>query len=537
VSAPVTIVGSGASGVHAAQTLLDRGLAVRLIDVGFAPEAPPEPDASFEDLKDRIGDPYFLGADFRGVMLPGTPGEYYGFPPSKDHVFRSVAGFRARPEGFAPLLSFAQGGLAEAWTGGCYPYTAAELEGFGMRDADMMEAYALVARRIGVTGRKDDLEPFVPLHDHLLPPLELDAHSRHLMQRYEARRGHFHERLRARLGHSRVAVLSRDQDGRRACDYRGRCLFGCPREALYSPIHTLRACQAHPRFEYLGGRFVECFLAGEDRRVRAVVVRPAEGPGTREEIPADRLVLAAGTLSTARIVLESWRRRTGECRRLTGLMDNRQVLMPFLTLARLGARADLESYQYHQIAVGLLGEDGDDLHGQITTLKTALVHPIVSSLPLGVAMALRVFRRTHAALGLLNANFSDMRRESCYVQLDSDGTAEGGTPPLVIHYEPPPGEAGRLREGRRRFARVLRALGAVVAPGLTHVRPMGASVHYAGTLPVSPVPAPFTTSPDGRSHDFGNLWIVDGSVFTRLSAKQLTFTMMANATRVAMGIP
>jgi choline dehydrogenase-like flavoprotein len=62
---------------------------------------------------------------------------------------------------------------------------------------------------------------------------------------------------------------------------------------------------------------------------------------------------------------------------------------------------------------------------------------------------------------------------------------------------------------------------------------MGASVHYSGTLPMSKEPKPRTLSPNCKSHDFENLYIVDGTSFPFLPAKNLTFTLMANAARVA----
>jgi len=62
---------------------------------------------------------------------------------------------------------------------------------------------------------------------------------------------------------------------------------------------------------------------------------------------------------------------------------------------------------------------------------------------------------------------------------------------------------------------------------------MGASVHYAGTIPMSATRAPYTASKYCQSHDFENLYFVDGTTFPFLPAKNLTFTLMANATRVA----
>jgi choline dehydrogenase-like flavoprotein len=50
---------------------------------------------------------------------------------------------------------------------------------------------------------------------------------------------------------------------------------------------------------------------------------------------------------------------------------------------------------------------------------------------------------------------------------------------------------------------------------------------------MSDVRSVWTTSPYCQSHDVENLFIVDGTTFPFLPAKNLTFTLMANAARVA----
>ncbi len=128
----VLVVGSGASGVHFALTLLRRGKRVTLLDVGHPGAPAVAPEATLNGLKARLPDPaaYFLGERFEGVLLPEDPAEYYGIPPSKGHVFRPLDGFDFEARGFAPLFSFARGGLAEVWTGGCYPFHDDDLRDF-----------------------------------------------------------------------------------------------------------------------------------------------------------------------------------------------------------------------------------------------------------------------------------------------------------------------------------------------------------------------------------------------------------------------
>ncbi len=529
----VVIVGSGASGVHFALSLLVKGYEVIMLDVGQAKPPTVNPEDDFNELKINLDDParYFLGAEFEAVVHPGSEGEYYGFPPHKSYIFSQPDAFRWKASGFAPLLSFAQGGLAETWTGGVYPLNAAELREFPFDFEEIAPCYDEVARRIGVSGAVDDLARFYPVHDHLLEPLRLDNHSRLLLEAYEKHKRYLNQELKCFFGRSRVAALSRDVNGRKGCSYTGRCLWGCPTGAFYTPSLTLDQLRRYPNFKYLPNTLVSHFRFNAERRVTSVVAeRPGE-PGARE-IEADRFVLAAGTLASSKIFMDSIRKATGEVIKLSGLMDNRQILIPFINPRMIGERYEPESYQYHQVAMGIEGrEPGEYFHGLITTLKTALVHPIVQNIPLDLRTALSVFRNLRAGLAVLNLNFPDYRRESNFVTLQTDH--QTGRSSLVINYSPPDDEAETMRRTVKIVKKALWRLGCFVPPGMTHVRPMGASVHYAGTIPMTRERARFTASPDCRSHDFENLYFADGTTFPALPAKNLTFALMANAARVA----
>ena len=261
------------------------------------------------------------------------------------------------------------------------------------------------------------------------------------------------------------------------------------------------------------------------------VVTVSTVTGQTQEVDCTSLVLAAGTLCSSMILLRSIYEDSGQLVTLRGLMDNRQVLMPFLNLTMIGKAYEPKSYQYHQLVIGLEGGSAKDyVHGLVTTLKTALIHPIIQSIPMDLGTSVRLFRNLHAALGLVNINFSDDRRESNFLRLEP---ANGGPPGLVVHYENPSGEPERIAKTARLFRKVLWKLGCIAPPPLTHIRPMGASVHYAGTVPMCHTNEGFTCTEFCQSRDVANLYFVDGTTFPTLPAKNLTFTLMANAVRVA----
>lgn len=535
----ILVVGSGPSAVHFALTALRKGHHVSMIDVGNVPSPIAVPDRDFSELKSTLDDPvrYFSGPNYGSMSLPATSpeeeNEYYGLPPSKDYVFERPARFSFVADGLEPLVSFAAGGLAQSWTAGAYPLNNDELEAFPFNYGDIEPHYGEVARRIGIAGEQDDLSRFFPDHDHLSSPLGLDKSSEKLLAGYQRKRDALTTKHNVYMGRSRQAVLTQPRAGREACRGCGRCLWGCPNGAFYTPSITLAECMAMENFSYVPGIFASHFELKSDGTIAAVKGHVVDS-GLAQAYSADAYVLAAGALGSSNIVLRSHYKAHGEIVSLRGLMDNRQVLAPFFNLSMFGRDFEQDTYQYHQLAIGIepTAQQGY-VHGQVTTLKSATTHPIFSGLPLDLKSGIDVFRTLRSGLGVVNLNFRDQRRDSNYLTLSKTEQDKDDWPALSIHYRPADGEQVEIRKHCDIVGRFFRGLGAPLIPGMTRIRPMGSSVHYAGTLPMSETRAPWTVSPTCQSHDIDNLFVVDGAAMPSLPAKNLTFTLMANAVRVA----
>jgi choline dehydrogenase-like flavoprotein len=65
---------------------------------------------------------------------------------------------------------------------------------------------------------------------------------------------------------------------------------------------------------------------------------------------------------------------------------------------------------------------------------------------------------------------------------------------------------------------------------------MGASIHYAGTVPMTREERELTVTPACRLRGARSVYLADGSVLPYLPAKALTLTLMANAERVGTHI-
>ncbi len=533
----LVVIGAGPSGLHFATTALERGHSVTMVDVGNTGTPPPAPKAHFTRLKETHADPitYFLGEDYDAASIPAADpkqeSEYYGLPASKDHVFRHPSEFQLNRHGMSTLLSFASGGLAECWTGGAYPLTDDDLRAFGFGHDRLAPHYETVANRIGVGGLDDDLSGMYPYHGGLSEPIKLNTGNARLLEKYETRRAKLETKhAGVKLGRSRQAALSAPLGDRDGCSECGRCLWGCPTGAFYTPSLTLKTCLKHPNFEYLSGRFASHFTKGHGKSLGELVTLLKNG--SSETVSGDAYILACGTISSSNIFLRTHYLNHGEIIRLKGLMDNQQVLAPFFNASMFGRAYDPQSYQYHQLAIGMETEDPSEfVHAQVTSMTTASAHPIMAQIPLGMSAARKVFTTIRSSLGVVNLNFNDTRRDTNYLTLDSESDQDW--PGLVLRYQSPEGQSAQIASAMSRLSKFMRDLGAPLVLGMAQVRTPGASVHYSGTLPISVNGDEFTVNETCQSNDYHNLFVVDGSVFPALPAKNLTFTLMANATRVA----
>lgn len=530
--ARILVVGSGPSAVNFAKRALQNHHAVEIVDVGLDYHKRDQQALGYNELKSTLDDParFFLGNEYEGIKIGDVSDNATRIPQSRQHVISQIPQFNIDSDSFNPLYSFAKGGLAEVWTAGCYPFSQRDLEPFPITLSDLEPYYHWVAEEIGVSGSStDDLAGLLPKHEFIQDPLQLDPLSDHILQRYQQQSQFIKQKYHCHLGRSRIAVLSKPLKDRSACQGLGRCDWGCPIGAIYTPQKTLLECEQFDQFRYTPNYYVNHLKIDADDKISGVVAETLDGL-SRREFNADIYVLAAGTLSTSRIFLESVRLKSGAAPHLTGLMDNPQVLIPFIAPKHIARTPTFDRFQYNLLAMfmGLEGGRADCL-GLITTLKAVPIHQLVQSLPLSLKMSLALFRQLHSGLGVVNLNFSDQRRDANTVRLCEDKMKPG----LTIQYDLADNALAQITQFVAQTKRMLRRLGCYAGPGKGQLRPAGSSSRYAGTLPMQAQPEPLSVSPQGQSHDFANLYVVDGSVIPALSAKNITFTLMANAARIA----
>jgi hypothetical protein len=520
------VVGSGASAVHAARALVEAGRSVLMLDVGDRDEtyAGLIPEWPFERI--RREDPrqhrYFLGDEFEGVDLAPVGATSQVTAP-RQYVLRDREG-RARVDSpnFAALQSLALGGLAGTWGAVSFPFTDFELQECGLAAAEMRPHYEAVAAHIGISGcMNDDLAPVRGGLKALQPPLDLDDNAQAIFRRYERRRAQFH-RAGARVGRSLLAVLSRSLGNRKPNPYHDMEYWSNPGDSVYRPELDVRELREKPHFRYeraLVERFVE--TPSGEIEVRAWLVEDNQ-PAT---FRARALVLAAGALGSARIVLRS----LAEFEKPVPLTCNSHVYVPCLIPARLGHRSSRRRHSLAQLTMiyGPAGEPQRFVQAQYYPYGSLLVYRLLKESPLAHRESLRILRLLAPAFGIWLIQHEDGQSPGKFARLRPRGE---GRDVMEVNFALPEDQQRRQRRDEAVMLRLMRRLGCWPLRRTYAIH--GSSAHYASTLPFSDQPRPLTTHRSGLLHGTNSVYVADGAAFRCLPAKGLTFTLMANARRV-----
>ena len=283
----LVVIGSGASGGMAAWNLTRKGAKVLLLEAGGTFDR-----ASFwshvkpweaRERRRRGERP----PNFEGLALRESP---YETAEGQDFLLRRVWGVGGKTNIWG-RLSLRYGDLN---------FTEPAVDGWEIpwpvRYRDIAPYYDNVERRIGVCGGDDDSK-FLPGSQHHLPPPNLRCGEVLLRQGAE--------RAGYKVVRGRRAVLTQDHNARAKCHYCGACEAGCDIGAFFNSYDYLLAdALATGNLTLRQNAIVSHILTGDDGLANAV--RYFERlTGDERVIPAKRVVLAASTVDSTRILLNS----------------------------------------------------------------------------------------------------------------------------------------------------------------------------------------------------------------------------------------
>jgi choline dehydrogenase-like flavoprotein len=517
--ADIIIVGSGPAGTAAALHLSGRA-DVLMLDIGLRP--PPIPD-SFSGVFNEIFPDHpqlfehIIGERFQSLsnITASQKSNLKLKSPYTEYIGARIDELTPiERRNFHGNLSLSRGGLANAWGAGAYRFSDQDLSEFPFGYQALEHYYDRLSTHIGICGDIDDLAPWFLQEKNLLPPLLMGRLAKTLLSRYQSKRTLMNQQGLF-IGRGRLAVLSVPHAGRPAYGYEGMEFFRPENPAIYTPVYTLDQLERKGALNYRNGVLVERFSQHAD--YIEIHGRDIDS-GATLTYRCRKLLLAAGTINTSRIVLRSH----GDYQTRLPLMDNPLSGFPLFNLAMMGSPRDPNNASLTQL--NLIYNQAPE-HGTVQMsfygANGPLRSDILGELPLPYPAA-RIFLETFQnSFGIIMCFYPGIYRRGSYLRLLADNRLE-----VSMDQE----KSGPLE---RRVMALLRKLGYYSHPALTAQPLMGGGLHFAGTLPMTQAPIDYQCDPHGRLYGHQDIYVIDGACFPSLPAKNLTLTIMANAMRIA----
>ncbi|NWC85302.1 GMC family oxidoreductase [Pseudomonas reactans] len=513
----VIIVGSGPAGTSAAYPLVKAGLKVLMVDAQSDPGSLAAPQRPF--LVSRANDEqqwkWMIGENFHALnQLDAVSPKLK--TPTHAHVFQGFsASNRIESENFIGIGSLATGGLSNAWGCGVARLPASEFSEACIDYVELEKSYETVSRRIGISGQaSDDLSGYFGLDNWSQPPLPLDRLHQRMLDNYNRHRKAF-PGLGFRLGRSRVAALSEPLDGRQACDLSGNCLWKCQNQALYSASLELPKLKQYPGFHHVQNFLVGDFLQ-QDGSWTVTDVR------STRRFSGKRLLLAAGTLATTRLVLKQL---------------NHSAPLPLLSsptaafllwLPRLLGSPRAPGFGLGQLSFALELNATTTAFGSTFSTTGLPMTEFVSRVPMSKRSSIELLKNLLSSC-LVGNIFLPGNLSSNTAVLCPDGFLKisGGVKPEI---------PALMEAAESTLRRIYWKMGAILMPMSFTVGKPGADIHYAGTLPMRSKPRVGQTDSFGEVEGLCGVHVVDAACLPTLTEKSHTLTIMANADRIARSV-
>ena len=520
------IIGSGMSSVHAAQTLIENGKRVTLIDcgVGNKPESKNCVSKNFYNLRanDDKQYKYLLGDNLEGVSWGNTK---HLLTPERQYIVEGVKKYLPfQGDRFNLIQSLTRGGLGNAWGAGACPYTELELKAIGLPVEEMQKSYIAISKRIGLSGCYDDADIFFNKKGILLDkPLDIDPSLSGIYKSYNKSKKN-HNLKGVVFGRTPLAVISKSRTNRIPHNYRNMDFYDDVGGSVYRPWMTLDSLDKSDLFTYVPNALVTEFKEKSDFTEVFYIDVVSK---SKKCINCKTLLIGAGVVGSARIVLRSFKSK--EC---LPILTNGYSTKAFLHFESLGRSVDCNNNSLGQMEM-FYNATGNPLTTSMASLYTyssLMLSKLIKETPfLGLSYSRRLMAYIQSSLVIAAFNHPDKYVDNNTLKLvECEDSLTGDR--IEINYDRSEHKLSD-KKAVRGFTQALLRTGCI--PLAESKMDSGSAVHYAGTMPFNSDTSTFYLNNEGLLNLTSNVYVIDGSGFKFLPANGISFSLMANADRIA----
>jgi len=476
----IAVIGSGPSGWVAIKKLSELGHEVTMIDTGLIEE---DSFAIEENKMVGLSRKLYLGSDLPYRKYP------YGPQIKKIEV--------------NPIYSFARGGLSLVWGATMLPYSREDTEKWPISISELEPEFEEISKLMPIAGSDDQLSSVYGRFISRRPILP----SERILRFIELSRRNSNPDVTVGLSRIAVETGTADQNG---CIYCNKCIDGCPKDFIWST-----------RLTKLGSKQLKMRVTKLIENIGSVKIEGLGIDGTFLTVDKfDKVFLACGPVESFRILANS---KMVENEVL--LRDSATFFLPMLALPRLGS-AKSNSFALSQCFIRFnLKLVNYVSQFQIYEYSEDLISRARKVIPFGRSIPRWLLKlglkRIVVSIGYLG------QEQSPAIQMKY---IEDGSVSLSLFFN------GVTLEQRKKFiSETVKGLsgftskrGLIPLNFLIKTAQPGEGVHFGAWLPMGQ-----KSDLLGRPLGSNNIHVIDSSILPSIAPGPITFTVMANALRIA----
>jgi ferredoxin len=493
----IAVVGSGPTGVAAAQTLLKRGYSVTLFDVGLT--------------KGNVKD-FGAKTSLSKTLMP------------KKKLFNSTFMYQ-RADGINIVVnhkvsfdtSHAKGGLSTVWgatVGAIYPQ---DVLNWPISYDEISENLNPSFKLTGVMGARDQIDRLYPIN-FKVNNFDYEVNQTTFLLNRAKKYKNYLNKNDIYIGKSKLAVQA-NPSAANVCVKCGKCMEGCQYDSIFSAANMLDDLLLDARFTYRPLALVKSVSESGDSISLSYKNLSRDNEINTEYFSS--AVLAAGCLDTLRIVDNSSEKKPTHYT----IKDSQKFYFPVFVWGSR-QRNDSKSIALAHLYIQSLDSNSNliqtQLYPGLQFLNSILIEKLGSLLG-GICSKILnpVLSRTYIGMTYLHSNISGtmtvkFNQENINVSGESNENSTVEFRSLLVKL---------LKIGHK--------TGFYVFPRLYLRAKIGHSQHFGGAIEMMEVPLPGGADALGRPFGFHRVYVVDATVLPTIPATPTTTIAVSNAIRIA----
>ncbi len=513
------IIGSGPTGIAAAEEMLNLGKEVTILDYGNVLEDKNK-EIKQQFLNNNDKNKFRKEIENNKKITKKYKNENLKFPFGSDYVFRENRFEKFKTQNNIDYLySNAKGGLSNIWGTMYSPFYPKDIESWDIKYDEFYKNGKDIVKSIPILSSKDNLDNFFPINfgdNHNYP---LSPNAKEFYEKLENEKKEKNENG-IFFGRAKMAIGKKYSHDNTECKSCGLCHQGCPYDCMFSSSHLLKKIQSNSKLNYIKNLFIEKIIPGKDLiELQAIDVITNK----KKFFQTKNLFICCGPISTATLMLRSNMVKNNNI----VLQESQRFFIPIFKKKNTKNSVDQNKNTLAEIFLEISNDQisKKSIHLQYYTFLDEMLKPLTKLFGKFVYIFPKlfpfIFGRLNLIIGYLHSDYSNqlvVEKGDNYNEFKIHELKNKNTD-IVIEKT--------IAFIKQNFKKHFFIFNFLLNKNIT-----GASYHYGGSFPMSIEKKNDSTSLIGELNNYKNIFILDSSILPNVPASPTTINVCINSKRI-----